>query len=306
MRNQLGLGRVAEIVNGEATIAPGSVAAIPGRNHVMQSHAAARRQGGRLAGGAIHAGHPPTPHNFRFGDVLQVDHAQKVIGESVQMRGNRGIAPAGPPQAIDAQARHFEKGDFPHLGGARNIVNAETRPEFLAVGNTIGQRVLEIAADVVVGLHGDDIRAVGEQQQVAGNLQVMRAGIVSAGEEADGLELARIRRIQNRHAVAEHVADIKMLAVEHDLNAVRPSADIAVGEMTEALSDALRRNGAILRVRWRGSGRQRRETQQTFPAIAPSDRHAVLGFLNSAYTSSQARAGIWIQGTPLHPTCVRL
>ena len=175
-------------MNGEATIAPGSVAAIAGRNHVMQGHAAARRQGRRLAGRAIHAGHPPAPHNFGLGDVLQVDHAEKVIGETIKMRGNRGIAPAGPPQAIDAEAGHFEKGDFPHLGGTGNIVNAQARPEFLAVGNTIGQRILEITADVVVRLHGDDIRPVGEQQQVAGNLQVMGPGKVSAGEEADGLE----------------------------------------------------------------------------------------------------------------------
>ena len=294
VRNQLGLGRVAEIMDGEATIAPGSVAAIARGNHVMQGNAAARRQSRRLAGRAIHAGHPPAPHNFGLGDVLQVDHAEKVIGEAVKMRGDRGVAPAGPPQAIDAQARHFEKGDFPHLGGTGNIVNAQARPEFLAVGNAIGQRIFEITADVVVRLHGDDIRAVGEQQQVAGNLQVMGAGRVSAGEEADGLELARIGRIQNRHSVAEHVADIKMPAVEHDLNAIRAPADIAVGEMTEVLSDALRRNCRFLRVGLRGSRRQRRETQQAFPAIAPSDRHVVLRFLNSAYTaSSRSRWSDW-------------
>jgi hypothetical protein len=48
----------------------------------------------------------------------------------------------------------------------------------------------------------------------------------------------------------------------------------------KALPDALRRNGAILRVGGRGTGRQRRETKQTFSAIAPSDRHGVLRFLN--------------------------
>ena len=111
-------------------------------------------------------------------------------------------------------------------------MNAQPRPEFLAIGNAIGQRILEIAAHVVVRLHGHDVRPIGEQEQVAGNLQVMRPRVVSASEEADRLGVARIRRIQNRYSVAEHVADVKMPAVEHDLNAVRPSAKIAEGQMT--------------------------------------------------------------------------
>src|SRR6516225_11926484 len=47
--NQLRLRGVAEVMDGEATVAPGPLAAIAGRNHVMQGHAAARRQGRRLA-----------------------------------------------------------------------------------------------------------------------------------------------------------------------------------------------------------------------------------------------------------------
>src|SRR5229473_3094578 len=112
-------------MNGEATVAPGSVAAIASRNHVMQGHAAARRQRRRLAGRAIHPGHPPAPHNFRLRNVLQVDHAEKMIGETIQMRGNRGVASACPPEAINAEAWHFEKGYLSHLGGTRNIVNAQ-------------------------------------------------------------------------------------------------------------------------------------------------------------------------------------
>jgi len=73
-----------------------------------------------------------------------------------------------------------------------------------------------------------------------------------------------------------------MTAVEHDLNTVRASADIAVGQMAEALSDALRRNWTFLNVGLRGrlpgTVRQRRETKQPFPAVAPS--HVLLRFLN--------------------------
>ena len=75
----------------------------------------------------------------------------------------------------------------------------------------------------------------------------MGAGEISAGEKVYRLQFSGIRRIKNRDSVAEHVADIKMPAVEHDLNAIRPSAKIAVGQMTEALPDALRRNCRLLR-----------------------------------------------------------
>ncbi len=78
---------------------------------------------GGLACGAIHSRHPPASHNFRLGYVLQINHAEKVVGEPVKMRRNRGVAPARPPQAIHAQARHLEKGDLPHLGGPGDIVN---------------------------------------------------------------------------------------------------------------------------------------------------------------------------------------
>jgi hypothetical protein len=115
----------------------------------------------------------------------------------------------------------------------------------------------------------------------------MCAGNVSAREEADRLQVAWIRRIENRYSVAEHVADIQMPAVEHDLNAVRPSAKIAVGQMTETFPDALRRNCTLLRgARLSGTIRQRCETKQTFHAIASSDiRHVFAPFSNTMKTS---------------------
>jgi hypothetical protein len=38
-----------------------------------------------------------------------------------------------------------------------------------------------------------------------------------------------------------------MLPVEHDLNAIRPAAKIAVGQMTEVLADTLGWNFSLLR-----------------------------------------------------------
>src|SRR5690242_9470248 len=102
----------------------------------------------------------------------------------------------------------------------------------------------------------------------------MRAGKVSAGEKTDRLQFAWIRRIQNRDSVAEHVADVKMPAVEHHLNAIRPSAEVAIRHMMKPLPGPLRRNCSLLRgARLAGTRRQRCETQQTFQAIASTDLH---------------------------------
>src|SRR5215472_12901613 len=120
VRYEFRLSRVAEIMDGEAAIAPSAIAPITCRNHMVQSDAAACRQSRRLASRAIHSWHPPPSHNLGLRDILQVHHAEKVIGETVEMRGHGGIASTCPPQAVNAQARHFEKSDFPHLGRTGN------------------------------------------------------------------------------------------------------------------------------------------------------------------------------------------
>ncbi len=117
-------------------------------------------------------------------------------------------------------------------------MNAEAGAELLAIGDAVGERVLEIAAQVVVRLHGDDVGAVGHEEQILGGLQVMGAGVIAAGEKRDRLETPRVSGIEHRHAVAEHVADVQVTPVHHDLDAVGSAADVAVGEMPDAASDA--------------------------------------------------------------------
>ena len=93
---------------------------------------------------------------------MQIHHGQIVIGEAVRMNGKGGVASASPPQAIDAEARGFEKRDFLHFARAGNIVNAQAGAELLANGDAIGERVFEITADIAIRLHGDNVCAIGE------------------------------------------------------------------------------------------------------------------------------------------------
>ena len=62
-----------------------------------------------------------------------------------------------------------------------------------------------------------------------------------------GFSAARVRRVEDRDAVAEHVADVDVAAVDHHLHAVGPAANVAVGEVPDATADALGRDRLVLR-----------------------------------------------------------
>src|SRR3954464_2733146 len=117
-------------MNGEAAIAPGGIAAIARRDHVMQRKTLAlwRR---RPAGRAVHARQPPFRDDLRLRDGLEIDHAKDVVGEPVEMRRHIGIAPARPPQPVDAEAGHLEERDLAHLVRLRYVVDREAAAEFL-------------------------------------------------------------------------------------------------------------------------------------------------------------------------------
>ena len=103
-------------------------------------------------------------------------------------------------------------------------MNAEAGTKFLAIGNAVGQRVFKIAPEVVVRLHRDDIGAIGEQQHIFCNLQMVRTRVVTAGKKPNRLQAPRVRSVQNRQAIAEHVPDIQMTPVQHDLDAIGMAA----------------------------------------------------------------------------------
>ena len=84
---------------------------------MMQRHALAWRQRRFLTARAMHAGQPPARHDLRLRDLLQIDDAEDVIGEAVEVRGEIRIAAAHPRQAVDAEAGDLEERDLPHLAG---------------------------------------------------------------------------------------------------------------------------------------------------------------------------------------------
>ena len=89
--------------------------------------------------------------------------------------------------------------------------------------------------------------------------------------EANRFQLTRILGVQNRHAVAEHVPDIDVAAVHHHLHAVWTSALVAVRQVPDPATDALRRNRASCgRARRERQARERRQTKQACQVVATS------------------------------------
>ncbi len=94
---------------------------------------------------------------------------------------------------------------------------------------------------------------------------------VPAVKKPDRLEAPRIGGVENRHAVAEHVADVEVLAVEHDLHAVGPAALIAIREVADLPADAVGRHRRVHGGNGqagggRGRGSQREQPLQMFAA----------------------------------------
>src|SRR6266446_5618025 len=65
----------------------------------------------------------------------------------------------------------------------------------------------------------------------------LRPGVLPGRKKVHRLQAARIAGIENGHAIAEHVTDIEVVAIGHDLDAVRTPANVAVGHMLDAVTD---------------------------------------------------------------------
>src|SRR3954468_20152469 len=87
---------------------------------------------------------------------------------------------------------------------------------------------------------------------------MMRARELASRKEVYRFEVARIAGIQDGYAIADNVTAIELFAPRHDLDAVRPPADVAIGNVLDPVTDTFRRNRPVL-----GAGEARHPP--TFP-----------------------------------------
>src|SRR5262249_58148231 len=78
MTEQFRVGRIAQIVNGEAAVAPCRKAEISGADEMMQRCPFAERSGGDLVTGAVHTGQPPATRQLRSRWIRSEEHTSEL------------------------------------------------------------------------------------------------------------------------------------------------------------------------------------------------------------------------------------
>ena len=64
----------------------------------------------------------------------------------------------------------------------------QARSEFFTIGDAVNQIVFEVTSLPVIGLHGNDVGTVGQQQNITMVLHLMRAGASAGTEKTNRLE----------------------------------------------------------------------------------------------------------------------
>ncbi len=183
----------------------------------------------------MHAGQPPASGKRRLLRIAHVDHRQHVIDEAVEMHRDISVAAADPPDAVRAEAGHIEEGDFARVRRIGNVEDAQARGKGLLGMHRVGERLRVVGLLALILLHGPDIGPVHGEQDVAVDLQVMRAGVLRRGDEGDRFRLQGIAHVDHGKAVAEHVADKGVAFGQDHLNAVRAPALIVAREKADIL-----------------------------------------------------------------------
>ena len=102
--NQLRLGAVFHIQQGQTTITPAAIGGIARNNRVVQRIPFPRFPVRRFASRLVHPRQPPAPRHFRITGIGQIDSQENVIGKTVNQRGDIGPAATDIPDAVNADA----------------------------------------------------------------------------------------------------------------------------------------------------------------------------------------------------------
>src|SRR5664279_3522978 len=144
-----------------------------------------------------------------------------------------GIAAADPPDPMSAEAARIQETDFARALRFGYVESAQPRAKWLIGLYRVGERLRIIIDLARILRHRPDIRPVNAQQNIAVDLQMMRAGIFRCRDKCHRLWMRRIAHIDNGKAVGKHMADIGITFVDDDLHSVQPAALIATRYETD-------------------------------------------------------------------------
>src|SRR6516165_7162833 len=145
----------------------------------------------------VHAGDPVTPGFARIRRIAHIHGHEDVIGEAVEQRRDISPASASVPDAVDAAAVNRHEADAPR--GLRRGVVIDREPSGpVARGIFLLSRAHHLAElALVIGLLG-------------------------------------VAYIDTAKALGEHVADIGVAVMHHDLHAIGPAALVGVADDAHA------------------------------------------------------------------------
>ena len=231
VREEPGAGRVGDVENGQAPIAPGGVREVPGDEGVVERVAPTLAPGRRLGAAPPHAGEPPAPGDLGPPRVGHVDDGEDVIAEVREVDGGIGVPAARVPDAVRPDPVDRHEPDLGRLLGPRDVEDADPGGEAPgAVAELVGRRPLEVVLEVLELLHVPDARTVDRQEQVIVGLEVDGPRVGRTGDELDRPRVRGIADVHDRDSVAEGLADVGVAAMDHDLDAVAPAALVGMAD----------------------------------------------------------------------------
>src|SRR6185312_4700710 len=183
----------------------------------------------------MHARNPPAAGFAGLRRVAHVDGHEDVIGEAIEQHRGVGPAPASVPEPVYTAAFDGHEADTPGPFGICNVVDRETgAPVAHALGPRGADRLAEGAA-VIGALIGklfrrEHVLGVDDEQQVVVRLQMDGPGVRRSLDVGQRARVLRIAHVEHGKAAGEHVRDIGVAAMHHELHAVGPAALAAVAD----------------------------------------------------------------------------
>src|SRR5581483_382987 len=170
----------------------------------------------------------------RLRRIAHVDGHEDVIGEAVEQRRDIGPSPAGIPDAVHAAALDRHEADLSRRLRLADVVDRESRRPvarrslLLRGADHLAELAFVIGALVGELDRGEHVLGVDHQEQLVMRLQVDGPGVRWCRNIVHRARMFRIAHVENAEALGEHVADIGVAAMHHDLHTVGPAALIAV------------------------------------------------------------------------------
>ena len=245
MDDQPGLASVCHIDHHETGVAPGSRR--PYRRcmiGMVQTVSSCRCPVGLLPGREVHTRQPVSSGLTGLCRVGHVDGDEDVVGEAVEQGRRVSPAAARIPDPVDAAALDGHEADLPGFLRPGYVVDGHAcRPVALRLAASCGGTDFLAQGSLVIGVlvlelrRREHVLGVDHQKQVLMCLEMDVPCVRRRGHVFDRARIFRVAHVNHAEALREHVADIGVAIVDHELDPVRATALIGVADDLHVLRE---------------------------------------------------------------------